>query len=66
MLSQDKGLQIRYSGLAGNQLGKVSVLSFETAYTAAQLFKLDFEPISSGLLGFGFALPNLGRCVIRI
>lgn len=64
MLSQDQGPQIRYSGLSSDQLGKVPVLGFETADTAAQLFKLRFEPIGSGFLGFGFALPDIGRLIV--
>lgn len=65
MLGRHNGLQVGNCGLSGDKLRKVPILGFQSSDTAAKFVKLCFEPISSGLLCFGFALPNLGRCVVH-
>ncbi|MGW6549232.1 hypothetical protein ACWGBV_03150 [Streptomyces sp. NPDC055051] len=64
MLRDHERAKLGNSGLSRDQFGKVSILGFESGDTPAKFVKLGFEPIGSGLLRFGFALPNLGRLVV--
>ena len=64
VLSENERAKFSNGGLPGDQLGKVAVLGFKPCDTAAQLVKLSFQPIRSGLLCFRFALPDFRRLVI--